>query len=252
MKDLTIEEEQALLIRLKSGDQDALSKLYDVYSDQLNYDLLRAAKSPFLAEDVVHDTFLKIWQTRDQLDPIKPFRPYLFVIAKRTLFSIFRRANHETEILSEIRKYYLEEDHSTQQLLDYNESITLLNEAVCMLTAQVQKTFICCRMRGMSYKHTAVELGITESTVNKHMTKALKLVREHLTKRSGKIFLFFLFFIGCFFSPKRISYKTSTFWIKTSSNFSKSTLTNNARPENSTRYSHSLKRENTLKNGIMF
>ena len=223
MKDLTTDEEQALLIRLKSGNQDALSKLYHIYSDQLSYDLQRVAKSPFLAEDVVHDTFLKIWQTRDQLDPFKPFKPYLFVIAKRTLFSIFRRAKQEADILSEIKKYYLEEDQSTQQLLAYNESVTLLNEAVDTLTAQVKKTFIYCRIRGMSYKQAAAELGVTESTINKHMTKALQLVREYLMKRTGKIFLFFLFFIGCFFSPKRTSYKKSTFWIKTSSNFSKNT-----------------------------
>ncbi|KLT63962.1 RNA polymerase sigma factor [Pedobacter sp. BMA] len=223
MKYLNSEEEQALLIRLKSGDQDALSRLYDAFSDQLNYYLQRAAKSPFLAEDVVHDTFLKIWQTRDQLNPSKPFKPYLFVIGKRILFDIFRRTRHESEIISEIKKYYLEADESTQQLLEYNESKALLNEAVNLLTAQVQKTFIYCRIKGLSYKQAAMALGITESTVNKHMSKALHQVREHIVKRSGKLFLFFLFFIGCFFSPKRTIYKKSTFWIKTSSTFLKST-----------------------------
>lgn len=219
MKYLSSDEEQALLIRLKSGDQAALSNLYDVYSDQLSYYLLRAAKSPYLAEDVVHDTFLKIWQYREQINPTQPFRPYLFVIAKRTLFSIFRRSRHEAEIISQIKEHYREEDQSTQNLLEYNESTAILNEAISLLTTQVKKTFISCRVKGMSYKQAAEELNITESTVNKHMSKALQIIRDHMIKRAGKIFLFFLFFIGCFFSPKRTSNKTSAFWTKTSSNF---------------------------------
>lgn len=219
MKDLSSDEEQALLIRLKSGDQTALSNLYDIYSDQLSYYILRAAKSPYLAEDVVHDTFLKIWQFKEQIDPAQPFRAYLFVIAKRTLFSIFRRSRHEAEILSQIKEHYNEEDQSTQRLLDYNESAAILNEAMSLLTTQVKKTFICCRIDGMSYKQAAEKLNITESTVNKHMSKALQIIREHMIKRVGKIFLFFLFFIGCFFPPKRNSNKTSAFWTKTSSNF---------------------------------
>jgi len=223
MKYLTSDEEKTLLLRLKSGEQEALSNLYNVYSDQLSYYIQRIAKSSSLTEDVVHDTFLKIWQFRDQLNLSQPFKPYLFVIAKRTLFSIFRRARHEAEILSEIKKNYHEVDQSTQHLLEYNESLAIINEAVNLMTTQVRKTFISCRIMGMSYKQTAANLGITESTVNKHMSKALQLVREHLNKRTGKIFLFFLFFIGCFFSPKRTINKSSIFWIKTSSYFLKGT-----------------------------
>lgn len=202
MKHLSNDEEKALLIRLKSGDQDALSILYNIYSDQLSYYLRRAAKSPFLAEDVVHDTFLKIWNTRNQLDPLKPFSPYLFVIARRTLVSVFRRTRQESGILSEIKKYSTEADESTQQLIEYNESSTLLNEAINLLTDQVKKTFVVCKIQGMSYKQAAAELGITESTVNKHMSRALHLIREYMMKRSGKIFLFFFVFYWMFFAAQ--------------------------------------------------
>jgi len=203
MKDFTPDNEQALLIRLKSGDQESLSTLYYLYSDQLHYYVQRAARSPFLAEDVVHDTFLKIWQHRDQLDPTKPFKPYLFVIAKRTLLSLLKRARHEAGILSEIKKYSNVEDQSTQQLLEYNESSELVNAAVAMLSGQVKKTFIYCRVQGMSYKQAAEALNITESTVNKHMSKALQLIREHIRIHTGKIFLFFFIFYWMFFLSQK-------------------------------------------------
>jgi RNA polymerase sigma-70 factor (family 1) len=194
MKDLSPNNELLLLTKLKAGDQEALSTLYNIYSDQLIYYVQRAAKSPFLAEDIVHDTFLKIWQHRDQLDPTKPIRPYLFVIAKRTLLNLLKRANHEGQIISEMQKYAFEEDQSTQHLLAYNESSKLINEAIDNLSGQVKRTFICCRLQGMSYKQAAEMLQITESTVNKHMSKALHLIREYLKIRTGKTFLFIFIF----------------------------------------------------------
>ena len=202
MKDLTPDNEHLLLTRLKSGDQESLSTLYYLYSDQLIYYVHRAAKSPFLAEDVVHDTFLKVWQNRDQLDTSKPIRPYLFVIAKRTLLNFLRRARHEGQIISEIKKYALEEDHSTQRLLEYNESNRLINQAIDNLSGQVKRTFLCCRVEGMSYKQAAELLQITESTVNKHMSKALHLIREYLKIRTGKTFILFFIFYWMFFHSR--------------------------------------------------
>jgi len=202
MKDLTPDNEHLLLTRLKAGDQESLSTLYYLYSDQLIYYVQRAAKSPFLAEDVVHDTFLKIWQYRDQLDSSKPIRPYLFVIAKRTLLNFMKRARHEGQIISEIKKYAFEEDQSTQRLLEYNESNRLINEAIESLSGQVKRTFICCRIQGMSYKQAAEILQITESTVNKHMSKALQLIREYMKIRTGKTFLLFFIFYWMFFHSR--------------------------------------------------
>jgi RNA polymerase sigma-70 factor (family 1) len=202
MKDLTPDNEHRLIIRLKAGDQDSLSTLYNLYSDQLIYYVQRAAKSPFLAEDVVHDVFLKIWQHRDELDASRPIRPYLYVVAKRTLLNFLKRTRHEGQIISEIKKYALKEDHSTQLLLEYNESSKLINEAIDSLSGQVKKTFIHCRLQGMSYKQAAEILQITESTVNKHMSKALQLIREFLNARTGKTFLFFFIFYWMFFQSR--------------------------------------------------
>jgi len=191
MKDHTLDNEHNILLRLKSGDQEALSVLYYFYSDALLKYVQRAARSPFLAEDVVHDTFLKIWQGRSNVDPSKPFKPYLFVIARHTLLSLLKRARLEADILSEIKRYAGEEDQSTQRLLEYNESQDLVNEAIDQLSPQVKRTFLYCRIQGMSYKQAALALNVTESTVNKHISKALQSIRAHLLKHTGKIFLFF-------------------------------------------------------------
>lgn len=193
------DNEQDILRRLKLGQQEAFSALYALYSDKLLYYVQRTTKSPYLAEDVVHDTFMKIWQCRDQIDLSKPFKPYIFIIAKRTLLDLLKRARHEAEIISEIKKYTLEEDHSTELLLAYNESNRLINEAIAQLSEQVRKTFTLCRIQGMSYKQAAETLSVTESTINKHMSKALQIIREHITRHTGKLISFFFICYWMFF-----------------------------------------------------
>ncbi|MFA4866867.1 MAG: RNA polymerase sigma-70 factor [Pedobacter sp.] len=182
--------ESELISMLQQGDQQALSTLYYLHVKQLKYYAQRTAQSPFLAEDIVHDTFVKVWENRLLIDPLRPFKPYLFTIAKRNLLNMLKRAQHETAIMSEIRGYSSDDENTTELQVDYNESNALITEAISNLNGQVKEVFVRCRLKGLTYKQTAQELGITESTVNKHMNKALTLIREYMnTKNAVSILL---------------------------------------------------------------
>ncbi|MEQ7798871.1 RNA polymerase sigma-70 factor [Pedobacter sp. ASV1-7] len=177
--------ESELISMLQQGDQQALSTLYYLHVKQLKYYAQRTAQSPFLAEDIVHDTFVKVWENRLLIDPLRPFKPYLFTIAKRNLLNMLKRAQHETAIMSEIRKYSSDDENTTELQVDYNESNALITEAISNLNGQVKEVFVRCRLKGLTYKQTAQELGITESTVNKHMNKALTLIREYINTKNA-------------------------------------------------------------------
>lgn len=177
--------ESELVSLLKQGDQQALSALYYQHIKQLKYYAQRTAQSPFLAEDIVHDTFVKVWESRSLIDPLRPFKPYLYTIAKRSLLNMLKRAQHETAIMSEIRKYSSQNENTTELQVDYNESNALITEAISNLSGQVKEVFVRCRIQGLTYRQTAEELGITESTVNKHMNRGLTLVREYIRLKNA-------------------------------------------------------------------
>jgi RNA polymerase sigma-70 factor (family 1) len=177
--------ESELIELLKQDDQQALSALYFFHVKKLKYYIQRTAQSPFLSEDIVHDTFIKIWENRLEIDPTKPFKPYLFTIAKRNLLNMLKRAQHETFIMSEIRKYAKDEENTTELQVDYNESNSLISEAINSLSGQCKEVFVRCKIQGLTYKQAADELGITESTVNKHMNRALTLMREYIKLKNA-------------------------------------------------------------------
>lgn len=182
-------EEKELISLLKLGDQQAFGALYYKYVKALKCFIRKVAKSPTLTEDIVHDTFVKIWDNREQIDVDQAFKPYLYTIAKRHLLNLLKRAQHESSIIREMQKYTLTDENTTGLTMEYNESSALFREAMDRLPSQCREVFVRCRLQGLTYKQTAIELGIAESTVNNQMVKALKSIREFMILRNAFVLI---------------------------------------------------------------
>ncbi|MCS3556143.1 MULTISPECIES: RNA polymerase sigma factor [unclassified Sphingobacterium] len=172
--------DRELVLRLQQDDVSALSKLYFSNIRALKYFILKTAKSPELTDDILHDTFIRIWENRMTIDPEKTFRPFLYTVAQRVLLNFLKRAQHERRILDEIQKYAITSEHSTELLVAYNESNNLLKQAIADLPPRCREVFLRCKIEGLSHKQTANELGISESTVNNQMGKALKNIKDFM------------------------------------------------------------------------
>ncbi|WP_285008823.1 RNA polymerase sigma factor [Pedobacter faecalis] len=177
--------ETELVLLLKEGDENALRPLYDMHVVQLHHFIIRTAKSKQLAEDVVHDVFVKIWEKRAQIDSTQPFKTYLYSIAKNHLLNLLKRARHEHSILEEIRKYAIPIENTTDWQIEFTEGNAVLNEAMEKLPEQCRQVFIRCKIQGLSYREAAAELGITEGTVNAQMVKALRIIREYISFKNA-------------------------------------------------------------------
>jgi RNA polymerase sigma-70 factor (ECF subfamily) len=186
--------EEDVLHSLKQGDASALSELYNTHVDQLYGFVLKIAKSPTLTDDVVQDTFIRIWESRHKIDTSKPFKPLLYTIARRHLLNLIRRASHEQVIVAEIKGYTVFSENVTDLQTDFAESNSLLNDAIRSLSPRLREVFIRCKIDGHSYKEVANEFGISEGTVNSQIVKATKSIRKFFQSRSLNILIFCMFF----------------------------------------------------------
>lgn len=172
--------DRELISLLQQDDEGALRPIYDNYIRQLHYFILRTAKSRQLAEDVVQDVFIKVWDNRMQIDSEQPFKPYLYTIAKRHLLNLLKRVQHEAYIVEEMRKNTSPVENTTDMTIDFQESNVAITEAIDKLPSQCREVFLRCKIKGQSYRQAAEELGITEGTVNSQMVKALRSIRMHM------------------------------------------------------------------------
>jgi len=173
--------DEELTALLRDGDERALRAIYDRYLRQLHYYIVRLAKSKELAEDVVQDVFVKVWEKRAELDQGKSLRSFLFTVAKRNLLNLIKRAQHERYILEQLTYHQPEEDVP----FSYEQGRAIFTAAVEQLPAQCREVFVRCNMQGLSYRQTAEELGISEGTVNSQMVKAIRSIKQYISLRSA-------------------------------------------------------------------
>ncbi|WP_345230770.1 RNA polymerase sigma factor [Olivibacter ginsenosidimutans] len=111
--------DQELAFLLMADDPEALNACYVRYMQSLHYFVIRMAKSPTLTEDVLQETFVRLWQHRKQLNPSQNLKAYLFTIAHHCLLNLLKRAQHEFFILEELKHYSSPVENTTDRWLDY-------------------------------------------------------------------------------------------------------------------------------------
>ena len=182
-------QDTELLTFIRTGDEAAFTEIYDRYHKGVYYYLLGFVKDPLLAEDLVNEVFIKVWEIRDRLHIEASFGAYLY----RTCH------NRATNTLKKIAS----DNRLRQRVIDHLQTITahdlplpgeleaydrLLDAALDTLPPQRRKVFELCRQQGKTYEEAASELGISANTVKDHMSHALKTLRAFL-KDNGEIAL---------------------------------------------------------------
>ncbi len=175
----SLHNEKQLLSRIATGDEKAFRILFDGYRDRLYYYTLRVTDSSLLAEDIVQDTFLKIWLHRDRLKEVTHFNAYIFRMVRNSVFSGLRRRALETTILSGKTKE-AEAGAGPDELYHFKEVRTILQRAVDALPVRQRSVYILRRDEGRSIREIAQNMDISEITVKRHLTQAQKNLREVL------------------------------------------------------------------------
>ena len=188
-------DEKELLLLLSKDDETAFEKIYSLYSARLFGYLINLLKSETLAQEVLQDVFMKIWNNRQNINAEKSFRSYLFRIAENSVYDLFRKAARDkklkAEIISRACEYY---EHVEEQLFT-KENLHLIQHAIDALPPQRRLVFRLCKLEGKSYSEVSRLLGISTSTISDHIVKATKFLRAYLDISYSLAFLFFATFI---------------------------------------------------------
>ncbi|MCC8424575.1 RNA polymerase sigma factor [Mucilaginibacter sp. UR6-11] len=173
-------EEKELVSLLKKGDRLAFEHLYHNYKHRLYGNLRKILKSDSAAQELLQQLFVKIWENRLSLDPDKVFKAYLFSIAENLAYDFFRKAARDKNLEARLMTVATEGYSYIEEALYRKESVAILNRAVASLPPQRRHVFTLCKLEGKTYEEVSVELGISTSTINDHIVKGTRSVKEYL------------------------------------------------------------------------
>lgn len=163
------------------------------YSDLCNY-ANSYLKDDAVAEDVVQETFIRLWEKHPELIEMPNIKAYLYRAVRNNSISVLRKQSTED---NGNKGYEWLQDSSEDP--DANEIAAskphydkLIYEAIAQLPPQCREVFTCCRVQGMTHQQTALKLGLSPKTVENYMGRALKLLRKYLYKYGLPIGILFL------------------------------------------------------------
>jgi RNA polymerase sigma-70 factor (ECF subfamily) len=160
------------------ADRKAFEEFYHRYFSSLFNYVYSRINDRFTSQEIVQELFVSIWQKRAVLN-IQDCKSYLFSAAKKLIITHYRaemsRQNRNT-IWDSARETSAETTFQDTLALDLQNRY---HEALHLLPEKCRQVFTMSR-QGISNRDVALELNISEKTVEQHITKALRILKGYL------------------------------------------------------------------------
>ncbi|WP_131539473.1 RNA polymerase sigma-70 factor [Pedobacter nototheniae] len=180
MKIKVIETGLDLINLFERKDSNHFALFYNQYFQKLLLLCDKYVQDMPVAEEIVHDVFIKIWANPYKLSEVRSLKSYLY---KSTVNASINHIGKQKNII-------VYEEHMPEQLTEdeldiidqENSLIVLLYQEIDRLPEQCRKVFKMSRFELLKYREIAEKLNISERTVENHLRAALKTLRARLTE----------------------------------------------------------------------
>ena len=189
MGDSELDEDFFLLQSIQSEDRSAYETLYKKYHLILFEQAYRILRDRESSMDIVQEIFVWLWTNREFLE-IKSLKPYLIAAVRFQVANFIRR--------NKVRENYLinfEKVNANNPLIampsEISELKDLIQDLTNLLPDRCKEVFVLSRQKHLSNKEIALKLGISEKTVEMHITVALKKLRAGMRDYLNLLLMFF-------------------------------------------------------------
>ncbi|MDN5285420.1 MAG: polymerase sigma-70 factor [Mucilaginibacter sp.] len=170
--------ERVLLVKVAAGNERAFKELFDFYYSDLGEYVFRLTNSLAISEEIVQDTFIKIWVKREILSELKSFRNYLFIVCRNQTYDQLRKVAYKHNMQKKLELYFQQESETefTEAHIDHYR--VLIDNAVDRLPPQAKKVYLFSRHERLKYEEIAILLNISPETVKKHIQYAVNFIKK--------------------------------------------------------------------------
>lgn len=174
--------QQDLLQRISEGDEKAFEVVFNEYYPMIRPFVWKLTQSSRDTEEVLQETFIRVWLFRDKILGIDNLRAWIFKVASRECLTLLRKKLHERQKLAnwqqDISGGAVEETPADfAQLSEINR---IVKEAINQMPLQRRRIYQMSREEGMKPREIAEALSLSVSTVKNVLVTSLKYIRDYL------------------------------------------------------------------------
>ncbi len=195
MKEQIIYSDEELMQEIKADNMLAFDILYNKYCKRVYKFAFSILKSDEEAENLVQDVFLNLWENRNNVEKNSSIKSYVFTITYNSSISILRKKVRESEYVEYLKSLQEVREEPVDAGIEYKELTNKLEKIINELPQRQKEVYMMHRIEGLKYMEIAKLLKISVNTIENHMSRALKTIRERLDNYSLLSILFLYLFI---------------------------------------------------------
>jgi RNA polymerase sigma-70 factor, ECF subfamily len=170
--------EIALAARLVSGDEAALREVYQAHAAAVNGLALRILSNEALAEEVVQDVFVRLWEEPARFEPRRgPLRAFLLTMAHSRAVERVRAEESLRRRHAAAERQPVRVADDPARLMEAHAVETAVRGALAELPEVQRVPIEMAYFEGMSYRQVALELGEAEGTVKYRIRMGMQKLR---------------------------------------------------------------------------
>ncbi len=173
-----------LIERLQNDDESAFEIIYKKFVPRLYYFVYEYISHKDIAENVVQETLMVLWNKRNELIPNTNLDAYLYTVAKNNCLYKLRDSRYQEKFFSPsgVDILELKANYSALEILDTSQLIMeeielIISKTLEQLSPQCRSVFQMSRFEEKKNREIAEELNISVKAVEGHISKALKVFR---------------------------------------------------------------------------
>ena len=176
-----MQNDKLLLQKIKQSDANAFKNIFYKYQPTLFKYTYYNTKNYSLSQDIVQETFLKVWQNRKSLKPNLSFLAYICKISNNQIKDYYKKE----QVKNKCKEVISLRSESVQNNPETALDISLLEDKINSIVRQnlpekCRLIFILSRIEGKSNQEIADLLDISKKTVENQLYFALKVLRKKL------------------------------------------------------------------------
>ena len=163
---------------IKKGDERAFKKMFDATFENFVQYAWKYTKNKDSAMDIVQESFIKLWQVRESLDPAQSLKTYFYRMVKHKSLNYLRDVKQHTEeiddrhIAGSSMSLYEESEKEPSKFLEP------LKRWINELPDRQKEAFKLSRYEGLTHEEIADIMDVSPRTVNNHIGAALNNLQE--------------------------------------------------------------------------
>lgn len=185
----SLHNEQELLEQVAVGDETAFAALVKLILPILQAIVQRIVKEEDPTREILQESLLRIWISRDKLPGLEKPLPWLKRVALNETFTWLNKNAHRTKIFADLNHDYPAAESTVFDKLSLNETQKIIEEAIKLLPAQRKRIYTLSRIEGLKPDEIATKLNLSTGYVKNALTAALESLRVHLRKAGKMLFV---------------------------------------------------------------